>query len=106
MTTSVDVDAITAAARNLASRVTEKITEIVAERDALAAQVERIRHLHRPVTIDILAVACFRGTCNCHNDCPEIPTEVCSECDRIREEADDEGSVIPWPCLTIGALTP
>jgi chromosome segregation ATPase len=108
----------TASAENEALRAENAVAEdeardsiataerVMAERDRLAAQVQRVRDLHQSIPASVLAWACHQDTCTGHESgCPEIEVQVCAECDEIRGEHDDEGSVKPWPCPTIEALS-
>lgn len=81
-----------------------------AERDAMAEQIERVRALHRPTTVEATQGECAAEECAHGDACPTIPVGVCAECYRIGED------VYPWayegdglqhvghPCPTIIAL--
>lgn len=76
--------------------------------ETLAAQVERVRTLHRPRTEQVLAGDCAKEECDHEDECPTTPFVVCSECYRIGEEGDAyfaERSVshVAWPCPTVRA---
>ena len=81
-----------------------------AERDALAAQIGRVRALHRPTTVEATQGECAAEECAHEDDCPTVPVGVCAECYRIGEDAypwASEGYVlqhVEYPCPTIRAL--
>ena len=81
-----------------------------AERDALAAKVERVRALHGPRVLQVLGATCFAEECDHEDACPLVDYAVCTECYAIGDEAHpyayEEGGVerVAWPCLTISAL--
>ena len=81
-----------------------------AERDALAAKVERVRALHGPRVLQVLGATCSAEECDHEDACPLVDYAVCTECYAIGDEAHpyayEEGGVerVAWPCLTISAL--
>ena len=67
----------------------ERLAEVAAERDALAASVARVRELHAPrpyADADLRTVS------------PSLPAEVCGSCWMHSDSA------VPYPCPTIRAL--
>ena len=82
----------------------------MAARDALAAQIGRVRALHRPTTVEATQGECAAEECAHEDDCPTVPVGVCAECYRIGEDAypwASEGYVlqhVEYPCPTIRAL--
>ena len=76
-------------ARFIAAANPAAVLALLAERDALAAKVERVRALHWPqpyADADLRAVS------------PSLPKEVCAHC---RSTGD---GAVPWPCPTIRTL--
>lgn len=66
----------------------------------LLADVERVRHRHRPVSKEL------DYTDSLVEPEEDEPTEVqvCAECDGLREEANGMASPVLWPCSTIRDL--
>lgn len=70
-----------------------------------------IEALHRPVTTDALMGDHADESCECEDECPTEPVQVCRECARIAEESDpyygERGlSATLWPCATADLLNP
>ena len=70
-----------------------------------------IEALHRPVTTDALMGDHADELCECEDECPTEPVQVCRECARIAEESDpyygERGlSATLWPCATADLLNP
>ena len=86
-----DATLITAAVNALPALLdaAERLAEVTAERDALAASVARVRELHAPrpyADADLRTVS------------PSLPAEVCGSCWMHSDSA------VPYPCPTIRAL--
>ena len=81
------------------------LLDAAAERDALAAKVERVRALHRPAYNDTarspICPDCAGKAgvhpCGCWADTDYEP--VCAVCNQ-----GHKGMSVPWPCETIRAL--
>jgi len=86
-----------------------RLAEVEAERDALAAKVDRVRALHRPRTIQVLGAACSAEVCD-HDDCPLVDYTVCdccyAVCDGASRYAYEDGGIqdVAYPCPTFAAL--
>ena len=87
------------------SEAAEDLFDAAAERDALAAKVERVRALHRPARNDTarspICPDCDGKAgvhpCGCWADTDYEP--VCAVCNE-----GHKGMSVPWPCPTIRAL--
>lgn len=87
----------------------EDRAELQAERDRLAATVDRVEALHAPRTVQVITGDCSTEECGHEDECPTVPFRQCVECDRIADEIDtyySERGVAPteWPCPTIAAI--
>ena len=81
-----------------------------AERDALAAKVERVRALHGPRVLQVLGATCFAEECDHEDACPLVDYTVCGHCydvgDGAHPYAYEEGGLqdVAHPCATYRAL--
>lgn len=69
--------------------------------------VNRVRALHRPVSVDVLPWKCHQGDCHHEDECPIEDMSVCRECHSIASSVDDEAAAVNevvWPCATAKAL--
>ena len=85
--------------------LTAVLPALLAERDALAAKVERVRALHRPAYNDAtrtpICETCHgkEGVHECGCWSAEDYQPVCAVCNE-----GHKGVSVPWPCPTIRAL--
>ena len=93
-----DPEARVLAAEVAARGYRERAEKAEAERDALAAQIERVRALHRPVGVERV------GTRN-------ALVQVCEECWTVGHEmfpdaslGDEDYEACAWPCGAVRAL--
>ena len=81
-----------------------------AERDALAAAVERVRALHGPRVLQVLGATCSAEECDHEDACPLVDYTVCGHCydvgDGAHPYAYEEGGLqdVAHPCATRRAL--
>ena len=81
-----------------------------AERDALAAKVERVRALHGPRVLQVLGATCSAEECDHEDACPLVDYTVCGHCydvgDGAHPYAYEEGGLqdVAHPCATYRAL--
>lgn len=84
----------------------QELDALLAERDALAAKIERVRALHQPV--EVACWPCLASDCDHDDDedCPTVNVPVCGHCLKVVEEATGRDDVLlsRWPCPTIRAL--
>ena len=86
------------------------LLDTAAERDALAAKVERVRALHGPRVLQVLGATCFAEECDHEDACPLVDYTVCGHCYDVGDGAHcyayEEGGMenVVWPCPTIRAL--
>ena len=91
------------------SRLAE-VPALLAERDALAAKVERVRALHGPRVLQVLGATCFAEECDHEDACPLVDYTVCGHCydvgDGAHPYAYEEGGLqdVAHPCATRRAL--
>ena len=90
--------------------LTRRLADTTTERDALAAQIGRVRALHRPTTVEATQGECAAEECAHEDACPTVPVGVCAECYRIGEDAYpwayEGGGLqhVEYPCPTVRAL--
>ena len=81
-----------------------------AERDALAAKVERVRALHGPCVVQVLGPVCSAEECDHEDACPLVDYTVCGHCydvgDGAHPYAYEDGGLqdVAHPCATYRAL--
>lgn len=103
------LDALDTAERLRGSAESVRAT-VSAERVQLAALIERVRELHRPMSVDALLAACAAEECEHEFECPTIEMTVCKGCydlgDRIDKYNYEQGGIehVSYPCPTIQAL--
>ena len=91
------------------SRLAE-VPALLAERDALAEAVERVRALHGPRVLQVLGATCFAEECDHEDACPLVDYTVCGHCydvgDGAHPYAYEEGGLqdVAHPCATYRAL--
>ena len=81
-----------------------------AERDALAAKVERVRALHGPRVVQVLGATCSAEECDHEDACPLVDYAVCGHCYDVGAGAHpyayEDGGLqdVAHPCATYRAL--
>ena len=91
------------------SRLAE-VPALLAERDALAAKVERVRALHGPRVLQVLGATCSAEECDHEDACPLVDYTVCGHCYDVGDGAHpcayEEGGLqdVAHPCATRRAL--
>ena len=86
------------------------LLDAAAERDALAAKVERVRALHGPRVLQVLGATCFAEECDHEDACPLVDYTVCGHCydvgDGAHPYAYEDGGLqdVAHPCATYRAL--
>ena len=86
------------------------LLDAAAERDALAAKVERVRALHGPRVVQVLGPVCSAEECDHEDACPLVDYTVCGHCydvgDGAHPYAYEEGGLqdVAHPCATYRAL--
>ena len=94
----------------MASDSLPALLDAAAERDALAAAVERVRVLHGPRVVQVLGPVCSAEECDHEDACPLVDYAVCGHCYDVGDGAHpcayEEGGLqdIAHPCATIRAL--
>ena len=96
--------------RNAAGNALPALLDAAAERDALAAAVERVRALHGPRVVQVLGDTCSAEECDHEDACPLGDYTVCGHCYDVgygaHPYAYEEGGLedVAHPCPTIRAL--
>ena len=86
------------------------LLDAAAERDALAATVERVRALHGPRVVQVLGPVCSAEECDHEDACPLVDYAVCGHCydvgDGAHPYAYEDGGLqdVAHPCATYRAL--
>ena len=86
------------------------LLDAAAERDALAAKIERVRALHGPRVLQVLGATCFAEECDHEDACPLVDYTVCGHCydvgDGAHPYAYEDGGLqdVAHPCATYRAL--
>ena len=94
----------------MASDSLPALLDAAAERDALAAAVERVRVLHGPRVVQVLGATCSAEECDHEDACPLVDYTVCGHCydvgDGAHPYAYEDGGLqdVAHPCATYRAL--
>ena len=86
------------------------LLDAAAERDALAAKVERVRELHGPCVVQVLGPVCSAEECDHEDACPLVDCAVCGHCYDVGAGAHpyayEDGGLqdVAHPCATYRAL--
>ena len=86
------------------------LLDAAAERDALAAKVERVRALHGPRVLQVLGATCSAEECDHEDACPLVDYAVCGHCYDVGAGAHpyayEDGGLqdVAHPCATYRAL--
>ena len=86
------------------------LLDAAAERDELAAAVERVRALHGPRVVQVLGATCSAEECDHEDACPLVDYAVCGHCydvgDGAHPYAYEDGGLqdVAHPCATYRAL--